>query len=66
MLLLLLSVVLASLPSASAAQTVGEVFRKVQASVVVIRAKGREVETRGGPVAISEIGSGVLISATAA
>jgi serine protease Do len=46
---------------ASQAQSVGEVFRKVSASVVIIRAKGREVsgasETR-----FTETGSGVLIS----
>ena len=46
---------------ASQAQSVGEVFRKVNASVVIIRAKGREVsgasETR-----FTETGSGVLIS----
>jgi len=45
------------------AQTVGDVFRTVNVSVVVIRAKGRDVATEGGPVRFSEIGSGVLISA---
>jgi serine protease Do len=44
-------------------QTVGDVFRKANVSVVVIRAKGRDVVTEGGAVRFSEIGSGVLISA---
>ena len=43
------------------AQTPGEVFRKVVASVVVIRAKGHEVATTG-QTRFSETGSGVLIS----
>jgi S1-C subfamily serine protease len=43
------------------AQGVGEVFRKVSPSVVVIRAKGREVAT-GGETRFTETGSGVLIS----
>ena len=41
---------------------VGAIFEKVNASVVVIRAKGREV-TGGGLVGFTETGSGVLISA---
>src|SRR5262245_34052254 len=49
-------------PRASS-QTVGDVFRKVDPSVVVIRAKGRDVGASGGAVRFSEIGSGVLISA---
>jgi serine protease Do len=44
------------------AQNVGEVFRKVSPSVVVIRAKGRDVAT-GGETRFTETGSGVLISA---
>lgn len=43
------------------AQTPGEVFRKVAPSVVVIRAKGREVAA-SGQTRFSETGSGVLIS----
>jgi serine protease Do len=43
------------------AQTVGEVFRKVSVSVVVIRAKGRDVAAGGDAVRFTEIGSGVLI-----
>jgi serine protease Do len=45
------------------AQTVGEVFRKVDVSVVVIRARGRDVAAGGDAVRFTEIGSGVLISA---
>jgi S1-C subfamily serine protease len=41
---------------------VGTIFQKVNASVVVIRAKGREV-TASGLTGFTEIGSGVLISA---
>jgi serine protease Do len=44
------------------AETVGELFRRVAPSVVVIRAKGRDVET-GGQSRFTETGSGVLISA---
>ncbi len=51
-------------PSAGHAQSVGEVFRKVNPSVVVIRAKGRDVTSAaGGLVRYNETGSGVLISA---
>ena len=53
---------LLSLPVVAAAQTPGEVFRKVTPSVVVIKAKGSEV-TAGGQVRFLETGSGVLISA---
>jgi S1-C subfamily serine protease len=44
------------------AETVGELFRRVAPSVVVIRAKGRDVET-SGQSRFTETGSGVLISA---
>jgi S1-C subfamily serine protease len=54
--------VLLSLPVAVAAQTPGEVFRKVTPSVVVIKAKGRDVSS-SGQVRFLETGSGVLISA---
>jgi len=50
-------------PGPAAAQSVGEVFRKVNPSVVVIRAKGRDVEGSGGLTRFNETGSGVLISA---
>src|SRR6185369_6616468 len=46
----------------AAAQDMGSVFRAVNPSVVVIRARGRDVAA-GGQVRFSEIGSGVLISA---
>jgi serine protease Do len=52
-----------SVPPPVSAQTLGDVFRAVNVSVVVIRAKGRDVATEGGPIRFSEIGSGVLISA---
>jgi serine protease Do len=45
------------------AETVGEVFRQVNPSVVVIRAKGEDVEGAGGLTRFTETGSGVLISA---
>src|SRR5438105_4866113 len=51
-------------PSApTSAQTPGAVFQQVNASVVVIRAKGRDVAAGKGEVRFGEIGSGVLISA---
>ncbi|MGH7388627.1 MAG: S1C family serine protease [Candidatus Rokuibacteriota bacterium] len=43
------------------AQSVGEVFRKVSPSVMVIRGRGREVGA-GGVTGFTETGSGVLIS----
>ena len=49
-------------PPASGAQTVREVFQKVAPSVVVIRARGRDVTT-AGQTRFAETGSGVLISA---
>ena len=51
------------LPAPTAAETVGEVFRMVNPSVVVIRAKGRDVEGSGGLTRFNETGAGVLISA---
>jgi serine protease Do len=44
------------------AQTMRELFKKVAPSVVVIRARGRDV-TAGGETHFAETGSGVLISA---
>jgi serine protease Do len=44
------------------AQNLGEVFRAVNPSVVVIRAKGTDIEGPGGLTRFSETGSGVLIS----
>src|SRR5580765_4887522 len=53
---------LAGSPGPARAQTVREVFEKVSPSVVVIRARGRDV-TASGQTRFSETGSGVLISA---
>jgi len=50
-----------SVPVAVGAQTLGEVFRKVTPSVVVIRATGHEVSA-SGQKQFAETGSGVLIS----
>src|SRR6185369_7173602 len=52
---------LACSAAAVPAQTPGEVFRKVAPSVVVIRAKGRDIGT-SGQSRFAETGSGVLIS----
>ena len=49
-------------PTPGAGETLGEVYRRVNPSVVVIRAKGQEV-TEEGLSAFREVGSGVLISA---
>jgi serine protease Do len=49
-------------PVPAGAQTVREVFETVSPSVVVIRARGRDV-TASGQTRFSETGSGVLISA---
>jgi serine protease Do len=54
--------VLGWLPAGVGAQDVEELFRKVNPSVVVIKAKGRDVSTTRGLVKFNEIGSGVLIS----
>src|SRR5881397_279268 len=57
----LTALVVMSIPIGVGAQTLGEVFRKVTPSVVVIRATGREVSA-GGQKQFAETGSGVLIS----
>jgi S1-C subfamily serine protease len=49
------------LAPAAPAQTPGEVFRKVAPSVVVIRAKGRDISA-SGQSRFTETGSGVLIT----
>ena len=54
---------LVALPPRVTGQSVGNVFQKVNPSVVVIRAKGRDVAPGSGQVRFSEIGSGVLVSA---
>jgi S1-C subfamily serine protease len=48
-------------PSFGQPQTLGDLYRKASPSVVVIRAKGREV-TQGGVTRFGETGSGVLVS----
>jgi S1-C subfamily serine protease len=60
-LVALLGLVLVPRPPAHA-QAVGDVFRKVAPSVVVIRAKGGDVTTQG-QTRFTETGSGVLVSA---
>jgi S1-C subfamily serine protease len=60
---LIVLIVLLGLPGPARAQSVGELFRKVVPSVVVIRATGREVSTATGElVSFRETGSGVLVS----
>ncbi len=49
------------LPEPSRAQSVAAVFKKAAPSVVVIRARGRDVSS-SGLTSFKEIGSGVLIS----
>ena len=63
LLAVLVGVVLGGFPFGTEAQDAEELFRKVSPSVVVIRAKGRAVDTARGLITFSEIGSGVLISA---
>jgi len=52
---------LLTLPALAAGETLGEVFRRVNPSVVVIRSRGQEV-TAQGTSRFREVGSGVLIS----
>jgi len=61
-LLLLVAFAALGLPALAVAQPVGDVFRQVSPSVVVIRSRGRDVSA-SGPVRFGEIGSGVLVSA---
>jgi len=60
-IVLVLLGVAGALPVEALAQTLGESFRKVTPSVVVIRARGKEL-TRNGEKTFTETGSGVLIS----
>ncbi|HZN52470.1 MAG TPA: trypsin-like peptidase domain-containing protein [Methylomirabilota bacterium] len=53
---------LIAVPSLVSGETLGEAFRRVNPSVVVIRSRGREV-TADSIARFKEIGSGVLISA---
>lgn len=52
---------LVTTPSPGQPQNLGDLYRKASPSVVVIRAKGKEVST-GGVVRFGEIGSGVLVT----
>jgi S1-C subfamily serine protease len=61
-LVLLAALAALGLPAPAGAQAVGDVFRQVSPSVVVIRSRGRDVSATG-QVRFGEIGSGVLISA---
>jgi serine protease Do len=61
--LVALAVAVLSAPVPASAQSAGAVFEKVNASVVVVKAKGRDVSAGSGLVGFNEIGSGVLISA---
>ena len=54
-------VLLFAAPSLGEGESLNEVYRRVSTSVVVIRAKGKEI-TADGTVRFKEIGSGVLIS----
>src|SRR5262245_11013623 len=59
----LVALVLVSMaPSPARAETLRELYSRASPSVVVIRAKGREVST-AGVVRFGEIGSGVLVTA---
>ncbi len=50
-------------PPGAEAQNVGGIFRRVNPSVVIVRARWKEVGGAGQVSRISEVGSGVLISA---
>jgi serine protease Do len=58
----LVGAVLASFPASLEAQDIENLFLKISPSVVVIKAKGREVTGPRGLVTFTEIGSGVLVS----
>jgi len=59
--MILAAAVLPAFTPAAQAQNLDDLFRKVNASVVVVRAKGRDVSA-GGVTRFNETGSGVLIS----
>src|SRR6185436_5566571 len=59
---LALALALTCVPARGQSPSVGDVFRRVAPSVVVIRARGREVGRDGGEVTFTETGSGVLIA----
>jgi hypothetical protein len=56
-----LGAVLLALPPVADAESLGEMFRRVNPSVVVIRGKGSDVEGAGGLTRFTETGSGVLV-----
>ena len=58
----LVGILVAATASVAQAQEVGELFRKINPSVVVIRAKGRDVNAARGVGTFNETGSGVLVS----
>lgn len=58
---MLATLVLLSVPGPVRAEGVGEVFRRVSSSVLVVRARGREVQADGA-TGFTETGSGVLVS----
>jgi S1-C subfamily serine protease len=59
----LVGALLGGFPPGVDAQDVEVQFRKINPSVVVVRAKGRDVTAARGLVTFHEIGSGVLVSA---
>jgi serine protease Do len=59
--LILAAALLPAFAPAARAQSLGEIFRKVSPTVVVVRSKGRDVGA-GGVTRVNETGSGVLIS----
>jgi S1-C subfamily serine protease len=59
---LALAITLGRAPVVAQAPSVGDVFRSVAPSVVVVRARGREVVRDGGETTFTETGSGVLIA----
>jgi len=64
-LLLLSGALLAWTPSSVQAQGVSQAFQRVNGSVVVVRARGRELVTQSGSSVLAkfnEVGSGVLVS----
>jgi serine protease Do len=58
---ILVAAVLPAFAPAAGAQNLDEIFRKVNPSVIVVRAKGRDVST-SGVTRFNETGSGFLIS----
>jgi len=65
-LLLLASVVVPWPPAFAQTETLPQVFQRVTGSVVVVRAKGRDLTAQAGGtvlVKFNEVGSGVLVSA---